>query len=76
MVLSDGVVPGLSAGFFVSVTVVPFRAELGQLDRSESGMMILLGQNATQGQCTGLGGVLFASCPTASVIRRQVTSPS
>src|SRR6516162_8035467 len=27
----------------------------------------LLGQNATQGQCTGPGGVVFASCPTASV---------
>jgi hypothetical protein len=27
-------------------------------------------------QCTGPGGVLFASCPTASVIRRQVAAPS
>src|SRR6516164_9172559 len=36
----------------------------------------LLGQNATQGQCTVPGGVLFASCPTASVLRRQVTAPS
>jgi hypothetical protein len=27
-------------------------------------------------QCTGPGGILFASCLTASVIRRQVAAPS
>ena len=27
-------------------------------------------------QCSGPGGVLFASCPTASVMRRQTAAPS
>src|SRR5438270_11206412 len=28
------------------------------------------------GQCTGPGGVLFASCTTSLVIRRQIAAPS
>src|SRR6516162_3534502 len=27
-------------------------------------------------QCSGLGGVVFSSCPIASIIRRQIASPA